>query len=192
MPHELLSNKIVGIIGFGHIGVELAKMLKALGAKVYGINRSGKSPIKINFIGKLDSLNYVLSNSDIIVIALPLTKTTRGFFNRDKFETLKKNVIIVNISRGPVIDAQALYHFLKQNKDAIAALDVWWKYPENYDKIVYQDFPFHELDNVIMTPHVAGFSPDIRRDVFRNALLNIKRFLMGEKPTNIVDKCDYI
>lgn len=192
MPHELLSKKIVGIIGFGHVGVELAKMLKALGVKVYGINRSGRSPIEIDFIGKLDSLNYVLSNSDIIVIALPLTKKTRGFFNKDKFKLLKKNVIIINVSRGPVIDAEALYNFLKQNKDAIAALDVWWKYPEDYSKSTYQDFPFHELDNIIMTPHVAGFSPDIRRYVFRNALINIRRFLRGETPRNIVDKHEFM
>ncbi len=192
IPHELLSGKIVGIIGFGHIGVELAKMLKSLGAKVYGVNRSGRSPIKIDFIGKLDSLNYVLSKSDIIVLSLPLTKHTRNFFDESKFKLLKRNVILVNVGRGSVINQRDLYNFLKSNPDAIAAIDVWWRYPERYEEQIFQDYPFHELDNIIMTPHIAGFSPDIREEVFKSALLNIKRFLRGEKPRNIVNRDDYV
>lgn len=192
LPHALLSNKIVGIIGFGHVGVELAKRLKALGVKVYGVNRSGKSPINIDFIGGLDSLEYVLSKADIVVIALPLTKKTMGFIDSQKLGMMKRNVIIVNVGRGPVINQRDLYEFLKSNPDAIAALDVWWRYPEDYDKRVYQDYPFHELDNVIMTPHIAGFSLDIRDFVIKHALQNIIRYIKGEKPVNIVDRSDYV
>ncbi len=192
MPHELISNKIIGIIGFGHIGKELAKKLKALGAKVYGINRSGRTDLEIDCIGDPNSLDYVLSMSDIVVITLPLTKHTKGLFNMNKFKLMKSNVIIVNVGRGEVIDQKDLFEFLKKNKEAIAALDVWWTYPRELDKETFQDYPFHELENVIMSPHVAGFSPDVRKEVFEHALINIKKFLLGEEIRNVVNKLDYI
>ncbi len=187
----LLKDKVVGIIGLGHIGREFAKMAKALGMRVYGINRSGQTDVDVDFIGTLRDLDRVLRQADFILIALPLTRETKGLIGENEFRLMKRNVILVNVGRGDVIDQKALYEFLRTNPGAIAALDVWWRYPKR-DEPTFQDYPFHKLENVIMTPHIAGFSPEIRENVIRNAVENIARFLRGEKPRNIAKKEDYI
>ncbi|MHA1616936.1 MAG: 2-hydroxyacid dehydrogenase [Candidatus Njordarchaeales archaeon] len=187
----LLRGKKLGIIGLGHIGAEIAKMAKALGMKVYGINRSGKTDVPVDFIGTPKDLHKVLSEADIIVISLPLTKYTRGLIGAKELGLMKKNAILINISRGEIIDQRALYEHLRNNPEFIAALDVWWRYPKEEERI-YQDYPFHELENVIMTPHIAGFTPEIREQVIRNAMENVARYLRGEKPRNIVNRDDYV
>ncbi len=190
--NKMFSDKIVGIIGFGHIGKEIAKLLKPLGFKVYGINRRGKTDIKIDFIGSVQDLDSVLRLSDVIIIALPLTKRTRGLIDKEKLELMKKDAILINISRGPVIVEKDLFDHLKNNPTFIAALDVWWKYPERKDSICYQNYPFHTLENIIMTPHIAGFSSEIRKYVIEHAAENIARFVKGQKPINIVDRRLYL
>lgn len=191
-PCRLLKDKIVGILGLGNVGSHLAIMLKALGAKVYAINRRGKTNLDVDFIGTLKQLEFILRESDIVVISLPLTVRTRNLIGKKELELMKKNVILINVSRGEIIDEKALFEFLSKNPDAFAALDVWWKYPLDLKEKTYQDYPFHELDNVIMSPHVAGFAEEIRENVIRNAAENAARFLRGEQPFNIADKREYI
>ena len=188
----LLKGKKVGIIGLGKIGRELAKIVMCLGARILAVNRSGRTDMKVDFIGTLNDLEFVLKESDIIVISLPLTKKTANLINEKELKLVKKNVILVNIARGEIIQEKALYTFLKENKDAIAALDVWWNYPSEPEGIAFQHYPFHELDNVIMTPHIAGFSPDIRDKVMESAVLNIKKFLQGKKPDNVANRQEYV
>ncbi len=188
----LLYGKTLGIIGLGHVGREVAKIAKCFGMRVYGINRSGRTDVDVDFIGKVDDLDFVLRESDIILLSLPLTKYTRNLINREKLRIMKNNAILVNISRGGVVDQEALYYHLRDNPSFIACLDVWWEYPQGGETRCYQRFPFHELGNVIMTPHIAGFSREIRQFVIKHAVSNIKRFLTGQKPINIVDPRDYV
>ena len=189
---DMLRGKILGIIGFGSIGREVARIAKCLGMIVYGINRSGKTDVPVDFIGTPEDMDFVLKNSDIILISVPLNKYTANLIGSYELSLMKSDAILVNVSRGKVIDQKALYEHLKRNEQFIACLDVWWKYPKKGGEICFQDYPFHKLHNVIMTPHIAGFAKNIRNTVIIKALENIKRFLLGEKPMNIVRREDYI
>ncbi|MEX0568319.1 MAG: 2-hydroxyacid dehydrogenase [Candidatus Njordarchaeota archaeon] len=187
-----LFDKTIGIIGLGNIGKIIAKIAKCLGMKIFAINRSGKTEVDVDFIGTIDDLKYVLENSDIIVICLPLTKHTYNLIGKKELEYMKPNTILVNIARGPIIDQKALYSHLVKNKEFVACLDVWWKYPDKGSDVCFQDFPFHELPNVIMTPHIAGFAREIRKKVILHAVLNIKRYVEGKKPNNMINIGDYL
>jgi len=188
----LLQGKTIGILGFGNIGRSIARIAKAFGMRILAINRSGRTDMDVDFIGTPRDIEYLLRNSDILVISLPLTKYTRGMIGENELSMMKPNAILVNISRGPIIDQKALYEHLKKNPSFVACLDVWWEYPPRGSDKAYQEYPFHELPNVIMTPHIAGFAPEIRPAVIKRAVENIVRYLRGERPKNIVRREDYV
>jgi len=153
LRNMLIRGKTIGILGFGGIGKEVARISKAFGMKVIGINTSGKtdSPY-VDEIYNLQKLDYVLSNSDIVVISLPLTEETRNIINIEKLRLMKKNAILINVARGDIIDQRDLYFFLKDNPDFRCALDVWW-----YEPALGQEFkinyPFFDLPNFLGSPH---------------------------------------
>ena len=192
MQSRTLEGKTVGIIGFGNIGKELAKILKCFKTKIYAINRTGKTDMDVDYIGKMENLEYILKKSDIVVLALPLTKKTKDLITLRELSFLKEDAILVNIARGPIIKEKDLYKFLKDHLNVTAALDVWWEYPKGPVGEKIQRFPFHRLENVVMTPHIAGFSPDITEYVMKHAAENVKRYLMGEKPKNLAEREEYI
>jgi len=188
----ILRGKAIGILGLGHIGREVARIAKAFGMRILAINRSGKTDMSVDFIGTLDDIDYLLRNSDIIVITLPLTRWTRGLIGHRELALMKPNAILVNVSRGPIVDQKALYEHLKSNPNFVACLDVWWRYPPRGSDKAFQDYPFHELSNVIMTPHIAGFAPEIRPEVIKKAVENIVRYIKGERLLNVVRREDYV
>lgn len=186
-----LKGKTMSILGLGPIGIEVAKRAKAFGMKVIGITRTGKTNIKLDFIGTLDSLEKVLSCGDYIVIALPLTKRTRGLIGRKELKMMKKDAILINVARGKIIDEEALYHHLKENPDFTACLDALWRYPKN-SEYNGQNFPFEELPNVIMTPHISTLVPDYFENMLWPALENVKRYMKTGKADRLVNRDDYI
>ena len=102
-----------------------------------------------------------LEQTDALVIALPLTPETRNLLDAEALSHLPSHAVLVNVARGPIIEEEALYHALSSGQLGAAGIDVWWTYPENDTKIdaTYPSrFPFHELDNVVMSPHRAGHS----------------------------------
>jgi len=97
------------------------------------------------------------------------------------------------VGRGEVIDLRDLYLFLKDNPDIKVGIDVWWKYPDkSVSSNFFQDVPIHELRNVVMTPHIAGFAEEIKLNVIEHALNNILRFIKGEKILNVVNRKEYL
>ncbi len=193
---RLIYGKNACIIGFGFIGCELAKRLSAYGVKVYGFNRSGKSKcgeISIDGIYKISKIYDFVEKCDFIFVSLPLNKDTRGFINLYLLQKMKKDAILINVGRGPVINIEDLYKFLKEHPEFKVGLDVWWDYPDTpYKENFYQKLPFHELENVVMTPHIAGFAREIRIQVFTSALENVIRFIEGKEIRNIVNREDYL
>lgn len=194
---SLLHGKVLGIIGYGNVGRQIGKLAKALGLRVKVINRTPISEKNVEYIGKLDMLDRLLAESDIVIIALPLTKETKHIIDKRKLEIMKKNAILINISRGPIIVEKDLYEHLRENPNFIAALDVWWTYPTRIKLYFegskcFQKYPFHTLENVIMTPHIAGFSKDYMKTWYNYAIDNILRYIRGEKPRNLVRREDYV
>ena len=182
----LIKNKTAVILGTGNIGKELSKMLRCLSVRVIGVNRSGKNPENLfHEIYTVDELKKALAMGDFCIIALPLTPETENLIGEEELSAMKKNAILVNVGRGKIINEEALYNHLLENKNFIAAIDVWWKYPKEGEKF-QQNCDFSSLDNVIMTPHCAGVYENYEIDLLKHALENIKHILEGKTPKNIV------
>ncbi|MDD5005718.1 MAG: phosphoglycerate dehydrogenase [Candidatus Omnitrophica bacterium] len=164
---ELLFSKKVGIVGFGRIGKKVAGLLKTMGAEVYFtdpniVKKSLDSFTKIGF-------NELLKKSDIISLHLPYSKTTRKLFGKKEFSQMKKGALIINCSRGGIIDEKALYKALKSGKLGGAAIDVF-----EYEPYLG---PLRELDNVILTPHIGSYAKEARIMMEKEAVLNLVKGL---------------
>ena len=187
LESRLLHGKTVGIVGLGNVGKNVARMLKCFSPRIIGVTRSGKSKVDIDFVGDMSYLDELLSQSDIVVLALPLTKETEGLIDKKRLEKMKKDAILVNVARGKLIVEKDLYEHVKKNPEFTVALDVWWHYSDKFK----QDYPFEKLPNVLMTPHCGGVYENFWEDLIRFAAENIKLFSKGE-PRNVVRREDYI
>jgi phosphoglycerate dehydrogenase-like enzyme len=186
IPIKDLGDSTVGIIGYGEIGYEIAKRCKGLGMKVIGCRRNPKKRKDENdpadIVVGMDQVDKVLGRSDFLVLALPSTKETRYFLNKQRLKQMKKGSYLINVGRGNTIEEKHLVECLNSNHIAGAALDVFDVEP------LPKDHPFWTLDNVIVSPHNAYYSP---KNVERNMNLfitNLKLFIEGKPMLNVVDK----
>jgi len=158
--------------------------------RVIGVNRRGTTDAPVAWCGTLTNLDRLLQESDFVLLSIPLTKETMGLMGARELRLMKPNAILVNIARGKLIRERDLFQHLKANPGFQAALDVWWRYPRG------EGFPFterfHELPNVVMTPHVAWAIPEQARWSLEGALDNVVRFLSGESLRNVVDRAEYV
>ncbi|MHA1613564.1 MAG: 2-hydroxyacid dehydrogenase [Candidatus Thorarchaeota archaeon] len=190
-PNIEIRNKTCLIIGLGSIGSEIAKRLKGFDVRIYATTRSGNSK-HAGLVDKLVKINEVqplVEESDFIILSLPLTSESEGLVNGEFISWMKSDSIIVNISRGRIIDEEALFDALRDNRIRGAGLDVWWRYPQKWrgKGNPPSDVPFQELENLVASPHRAGYSETTEREYFQFAGENILRFINGETPFNIVD-----
>jgi len=181
-PLDELSGKTLGIVGLGAIGREIARKGKCFGMRVIGIKRT---PEKVDYVDEVygvDGLEKVLEESDYLVLCVPLTSETRSMIGEEELRKMKKSAYLINIARGEVVDEDALIRALKEKWIAGAALDVTREEPLSKTSELW------ELDNVIITPHVAGSTPHYWDRAVNLFLENLKRYLRGDKLLNVVDK----
>ena len=188
-----LQGKTLGIIGLGHIGRHVARIGKGLGMKVIAIKRTYdekiKNELKLDFLGDKTMLDYVLKNSDFLVITVPRTKETKHMIGINELKKMKKTAYLINVSRGDIVEEEALFKALKEGIIAGAGLDVWYIYPDGQQEKVYPSkYPFHELDNIIMTPHIAWKTPEALHGLLEQVAENINRLGRGEPPINLINK----
>ena len=189
--NKSLDGAVCAILGFGGIGKATARLMKAFGAKVYAINTSGKTDEKVDFIGTLNDLEFVLKNADFIVISLPLSKATTGLIGARELGWMKPDAILVNVARGDIIDEGAFYTFLKDHPDFKAGLDAWWVEPFRYNKFEIH-YPFFDLPNVLGSPHNSGMVPEALDNAVRDAVQNLTNFLAGGPVHGIMRPEDYV
>jgi phosphoglycerate dehydrogenase-like enzyme len=134
----------------------------------------------------MDALHEVLAESDFVVIAVPLQDDTIGLIDAAALRAMKPGAFLVNVARGPVIDEDALYEALRDRAIGGAALDVWYRYPDNKVSGRASTRPFHELDNVIVTPHIAGWTEGTFRHRWEAIDDNLRRLATGEPLVNVV------
>ncbi|MFW6130190.1 MAG: NAD(P)-dependent oxidoreductase [Atribacterota bacterium] len=192
-PTIQLYGRNLGIIGLGSIGQEIAKKAKSFGMNIYAIKRSYKKEEQLekkyglNFLGNIEQLEYVIKNSDFIIIAVPLTSKTENMID-EKMLRLMQGKFLINIGRGKVINEKALYQNLKNKNLAGAAIDTWYQYPDKkHPKRLPSRYAFHELSNVIMTPHNAGYSDKAIEENILSVYKNIVRIFYGEEPKNKIN-----
>ncbi|QGA54009.1 hydroxyacid dehydrogenase [Sulfolobus sp. E5-1-F] len=172
-----LYGKTMGIIGLGNIGKRVARVAKAFEMRVIGYDPYViEKPAEVDEMAELRSL---LSISDVVTLHIPLTKETKGLIGRKELLLMKKNAIIINTSRGGIIDEEALYEALVNKTIAGAGLDVLSVEPP------LETNPLLKLENVIITPHIGGVTAEAFERGAENAILEVMRFLKGEPLKNV-------
>lgn len=181
-PVMRLRGKTVGIVGFGRVGREVAERICGFGVEV--IAYDPYLPLKVfqeRHVEKVD-METLLKRSDIITVHVALTEKTRHMIGRDELRKMKKTAILVNASRGAVIDEAALYTALREKWVASAGLDVLEREP------LTRDNPLLGLDNVVITPHMAWYSIDSLTEIQRRAAEEVARVLRGQPPKSLVNR----
>jgi len=169
----------LGIIGYGSIGKETAKLMQPFDVNVYAINTSGKTDDDVAFIGTLQDLDIVLKNSDILLISIPLNKETQALIGKRELEIMKSDAILINVARGDIIIEKDLYEHLRTHPEFSAGIDAWWVEPFKYGKFEIH-YPFFELTNFIGSPHNSSVVPNSLIDGAKQAAINVKRFINKE------------
>ena len=180
--HRTLFNSKVLIMGFGPIGRYTAGIFKrtfnaniTIFKKTPEIHHMFKKIVG-TVITNFEELLHILPSYDVVINTLPLTRQTHSLVSHRFLSKLKEDVIIINVSRGKVISEKDLFNFLKTHKHACCGNDVWYKYPKNNEPFK-QDFPFEELDNIVMTPHNAPVVKGYFHNMLKASIYQVKRDL---------------
>jgi phosphoglycerate dehydrogenase-like enzyme len=190
VTNKLLAGSTALILGAGGIGSEIARQCKAFDMRVIGIARSRSPREFVDEVGTMEDVPRYLPTSDVVILALPLTRETQGLVDRRFLGSMREDAVLVNIARGKIIVEEDLFDHLKSHPRFRAALDTWWIYPDTKEGRPFHR-PFQDLPNVVMTPHVAPMVPGQRTRAMEAALDNVIRFLRGEKPRNVADPVEY-
>jgi phosphoglycerate dehydrogenase-like enzyme len=190
-PNRMLRGGVCGILGFGGIGRETARLMRAVGMRIHAINSTGRTGDPTEFIGTLEDLEKVLRASDVLVVCLPLKRSTRGLLGSRELSWMKPGAILVNVGRGDVIREADLYDHLRTHPEFMAGIDAWWTEPLRHGEFSTR-FPFLELPNVIGSPHNSGITPGSIREGQRRAAENLLRFLSGGEARGIVRREEYL
>ncbi|MGW5866433.1 2-hydroxyacid dehydrogenase [Streptomyces sp. NPDC055239] len=181
-----LRGRRVGIIGFGETGTEVARLCQAVGLRVRAVRRDPSAPVPADlhtdWIGGNDRLPDLLSESDIVVVTVPLGPATHGLIGPAELAAMGTGGLLVNVARGPVVQEEALYEALSSGVIRGAALDVWWSGPPQAPSRL----PFHRLPNVLMTPHHSGHTTDTFAARAAEIAENINRLEQGRPLANVV------
>lgn len=178
-----LYGMALGIIGLGGTGVAVAERAQAFGMTVLAVDPEPVAqPASVAWLRTPDSLGELLGRSDVVVICAPLTPVTQGMFNAERFGQMKRGALLVNVTRGEIIDRQAMLDALESGQLAGAGLDT-----SPGEPLAAND-PLWQTKNVIVTPHVAGASPHRGDRIVELFCENIERFRRGEPLKGVIDK----
>ncbi len=188
--NRMLKGLVCGILGYGGIGRAVASVMRPLGVRIHAVNTSGETPDPVDFIGTLDDLEQVLRTADIVVVALPLTRHSRGLLDERRLSWMKPDAILINVARGAIVDEEALYRRLKDNPAFMAAIDTWWVEPASHGEFRV-NYPFFSLPNFLGSPHNSPVVPGTLLGAIRVACDNVLRFLRGQSIVGILSREDY-
>jgi phosphoglycerate dehydrogenase-like enzyme len=186
--HGELLGQTVGIVGYGGIGREVARRAAPFGVRLVAANRSPiADPGPVEEVYPLAELDRMLPQCDVVVIAAALAPETQGLLDARRIALMRPSALLINIGRGLIVDEEALYAALRDGMLGGAAIDVWWRYPTPAEPQRRPSrFPFHELPNVLMTPHSSSFTEGTAERRFDGIASNIDRLTGGENLINIV------
>jgi phosphoglycerate dehydrogenase-like enzyme len=178
-----LVDRTMGIVGLGGTGRELAIRASAFGMRVAAVDPEDVDvPECVASCWKMDRFHHLLTLSDVVAVCAPLTPDTRGMFDEDAFRSMKSSALLINVTRGGIMDESALVGALAQGLIAGAGLDVAPVEP------LPPDHPLWKLDNVLITPHTAGGSPNRQDRIVNLFCENLKRLDAGQPLLSVIDK----
>ncbi len=173
-----LYGKTMGIVGYGRIGSRVGEVAQAFGMKVVAFDNIKNKPESANFRYAL-SLENLLSSSDIVSLNCPLTKDNVKMINKTTLNQMKKNAVLINTARGPLIDEEELASALNEGKIAGAALDVLTKEPPEKNN------PLFRAKNILITPHISWATHEARERLMGIAADNLKQYLLGKSVNKV-------
>lgn len=180
---ERIAGKRLLVVGAGSIGRNIARLCRAAGMRVEGVARRARDGDEdFETIHAVDTLDARLPRTDYVVIATPLTPDTHHLFDDARFAAMRRSARFINIGRGPIVDTDALVRALRERRIAGAALDVFEEEP------LPPDHPLWDMDNVLISAHMAGDFIGWREALSRQFLDNLARWRAGETLHNVVDK----
>ncbi|MEN1969783.1 D-glycerate dehydrogenase [Lentibacillus sp. N15] len=171
-----VHHKTLGIVGMGRIGTAIAKRAKGFDMKILYHNRSRHPQAESTLQATYTDFETLLREADFVVSVVPLSKETNKLFNHHAFQTMKKEAIFINVSRGGVVDEQALYDALQTQEIHAAGLDVFEQEP------IRNSHPLLQLKNIVCLPHIGSASMATRMEMAQLCLTNIAHVLTGEEP----------
>jgi phosphoglycerate dehydrogenase-like enzyme len=180
--------RTIGIIGYGRIGREVAQRAAGLKCRVLAANRSPVTdPAPAETVFPLADLDRMLPLCDTVLISCGLAPETKGLIDARRLALMKPGALLINVARAAIVDEDALYAALKDGHLGGAALDVWWQYPtaDEPDRRPSRR-PFHEMPNVLITPHSSSSSEATADRRWSVVAANLDRFARGEPLENIV------
>ena len=186
--HAELAGRTIGLLGYGRIAKAIALRAHAFGMRVHIANRSpvARSDIVDRAWG-FDGLTEFYGSAEFIVSSLPLTSDTAGLVGPAAFAAMRPNAVLFNVGRGGVVDETALYDALAGQRIAGAVIDTWYQYPDGSGAPTLPSrLPFHELPNIVMTPHMSGWTMGTIHRRQRAIADNIDRLARGEALVNVV------
>lgn len=162
-----LAGKKVLILGTGHVGSAIARRLHSFGCSVTGLSRTGRSNPDLDATDTIDTLDERIPETDILIVAIPLTEETKGILNQSRIRKMKDDAILVNVSRGKLVEEDALIQWLQHHPDAGTVLDVFEEEPLNPDSKLW------DLPNVVLTPHNSFVGEGNQKRLFKLMYNNI-------------------
>jgi phosphoglycerate dehydrogenase-like enzyme len=187
-PHGEVRGSTLGIVGYGRVGREVARRAAPFGCRILAANRSPReAETGVERIFPLAELDAMLPECDTVALCTALGPETTGLIDAHRIALMKPTAFLINIARGQVVDEDALYAALRDRTIGGAALDVWWQYPNAAEPLRRGSrHPFHELPNVIVTPHNSGWTQGMVRRRWDEIADNIGRCVRGEPLINVV------
>ena len=185
---ETISGKTALVLGMGDIGANVARRLKVFGAAVLGVKRTAVSAVPADFeeAHTLDALDALLPRADIVIGCLPNTRETAGLLTAERLHAMKAGAVLVNVGRGSLAGTDDLVSALQDGHLGGAALDVFETEPA--------DCPLWDMENVLLTPHIAGpsfgGSADVQNTIWHICMDNLERYLTGNPLKNVVNRSE--
>lgn len=177
------------VLGYGAVGRRVARACAGLGMQVSAIARRARHEDRR--VQGPEALADLLPQTDALLLCLPATPRTTGLIGAAELAALPPQAILVNVARGPIVDERALYAALREGHLFGAGLDVWWRYPESRERsgemLLPSELPFHELENVVLSPHRAGHVQDNEERRSRDLASLLRSLCAGEEPESRVD-----
>ncbi len=180
-----LQGKKVSILGLGAIGKHIAKLLKGFDCEIMGYKRIVEPVEMVDHV--TNNLGEAVAFGKVIFLALPLTSETRGIISPEILKTMHGKFLI-NVGRGELVDERGLYEALRDGVLAGAGIDTWYLYPESENTVKLPSrYPIHTFRNVVISPHVGGFTIEGQMGRIDETIENIRHYLITGRPLNIVD-----
>jgi phosphoglycerate dehydrogenase-like enzyme len=178
--HGEVAGQRLAILGFGHIGKEVARRARAFGMTVVAVTRSGAPEAMAGRTVSTSSLLEILPEIDVLLLCCPLTEQTRGLVDAAALTTMRSTALLINLARAEVADEAALFAGLRDKQIGGAFLDVWYRYPRsNEAELAPSRFPFHTLPNVRCTPHSSAWTLPLLERRYELIARNIRRLREG-------------